>query len=130
MERRRSNACAGLVKALTSGSKRCDRPACEACNALGARHTKRLQAAQLVMPLEFDTMTVITLVNKILRIPELETIKGYPCYLHEATTEYLRALATDALKKCKGLCLDCVKAGGRNDGKCRIREGCSGINAK
>ena len=135
MERSRSNAWSHFVKCLTwDANKVCSSDTCDGCNILYARHIRRLGALKL-LPLEPNSKSVFDLCQKLRTMdsPRDDYTSKKPCYFYDITSVRLlqakdfSKIAEEVLNECKGLCLDCVKAGGRNEGSCRILGGCAAV---
>lgn len=129
-ERNRSTARASLVRLLTSDEyMTCDMNTCDPCNFLHARYTRRLKEMDL-LPLSVDKHAVYDLAHKIShwQEPTFGGVKKRPCYYSHLPTKsprYFEQVVQALIDGFHGLCIDCVKAGGRNIGKCRIGNGCS-----
>ncbi|KAK5135234.1 hypothetical protein LTR08_005484 [Meristemomyces frigidus] len=127
LESKRAKILVGITASLTSNMVgHCPYP----WRCLRARAITTAQAINMVeaglLPLNIRSESISTVLEKMAKLKPVHDVSGAractggcPTTKLEAQTSYddLRAQYDT---ECTGLCLDCVKAGGKNEGKCRI----------
>ena len=100
--------------------------ACKGSITLVTNQVNELRHAALIQ----ENTSNVSLEVLLVRADKLQIVKsdskatchvGRHCaVLRAPTSETLRALVDGVKVSAEGLCLDCVKAGGKNSGQCRI----------